>query len=315
MNDVRVVFMGTPIFACSILNQLLNDNYNVVAVVSQPDKPVGRKKELIATPVKELAMKHNIPVVQPIKIRTDYEEVLAYKPDIIITCAYGQIVPKAMLDYPKFGCINVHASLLPKYRGGAPIHKAVINGDTQSGVTIMEMVEKMDAGAMFDQASVAILDDDTQSDLHDKLMACGAELLSKTLPKILNNEIEKIEQDENEVTYAWNISREEELINIDEDIHTIYNQIRGLIEWPVSYTYLDGKKLKIWKARINVQVTNNDACGEFIGLVDDALGFSFPDGVLLVYDIQPEGKGRMDAKSYFNGSGRNLVGKTLSMSK
>ena len=189
MEDIRVIFMGTPEFACGILQTLIDEKYHVVAVVLQPDKKVGRKQIITQTPVKALALANNIDVIQPISIKDEYEKVLSYKPDLIVTCAYGQFVPSVILNYPKYGCINVHASLLPKYRGGAPIHKAIINGEKQTGVTIMQMIKKMDAGLMYDKCIVDIEPDDTTAILHDKLMIAGSKLLKEMLPSYLAGKI------------------------------------------------------------------------------------------------------------------------------
>ena len=202
----KIIFMGTPDFACTILEHLLYGNDNVVAVVSQPDKKVGRKQQLQPTPVKELAVNHQIPVLQPVSIRHDYQDILSYHPDIIITCAYGQMIPKEVLDAPVYGSINVHASLLPKLRGGAPIHKAIINGDHKSGVSIMRMVDKMDAGAVMAQCEVPILETDTTGDLYARLKTAGAELLMESLPSIFDGTAVFVEQDEKEATCAYNIS-------------------------------------------------------------------------------------------------------------
>ena len=205
---MRVVFMGTPDFAVPVLKGLI-DNYEVVGVVSQPDRKVGRHQELKETPIKKLALENKIEVVQPIKIREEYQVVLDFKPDIIVTCAYGQIIPKEIIDYPKLGCINVHASLLPKLRGGAPIHKAIIDGYDKTGITIMYMDTKMDNGDIISQREIKIEDSDNLESLHDKLSILGKELLLDTLPSIIDGTNDRIKQDENEITFAYNISRED----------------------------------------------------------------------------------------------------------
>ena len=209
MNKIKVVFMGTPDFAVPVLEGLI-ENYEVVGVVSQPDKRVGRKQELVNTPIKEVALKHNILVFQPEKIKEDYGDILKLNPDIIVTCAYGQIIPSAILDYPRLGCINVHASLLPKLRGGAPIHKARIDDYGTTGVTIMYMDVKMDSGDIISQREVKILDSDNLESLHDKLSEVGTSLLLDTLPSIIDGSNSRTKQNEDEVTYAYNIKREEE---------------------------------------------------------------------------------------------------------
>lgn len=184
---MKIVFMGTPDFSVPVLQRLIRDGYEIVAVVTQPDKPVGRKKVITPPPVKQEALRHEIPVLQPKKVRTEYEEILKYEPDLIVTAAYGQILPGELLDSPERGCINVHASLLPEYRGGAPIHQAIIDGKKETGVTIMYMVEKLDAGDMLSQVSVEIEEDDTVGSLHDKLSDAGAELLGDTIPMLVND--------------------------------------------------------------------------------------------------------------------------------
>lgn len=206
---MKVVFMGTPDFAVPVLDALVENNYDVQLVVTQPDRPKGRKQELTPPPVKVAAEKHGIPVFQPEKIKQEQEwKVVAdIEPDILITAAFGQILPKGLLDVPPFGCINVHASLLPKYRGGAPIHQSIIDGEKETGITIMYMVEKLDAGAMLAQKAIPIEEKDTTGTMHDKLSVLGAELLLETLPEIEAGSIVAVEQDEAEVTYAPNITR------------------------------------------------------------------------------------------------------------
>ena len=223
MNKLNIIYMGTPDFSVPALDEL-NKNYNILAVVTQPDKEVGRKRQLKASPVKEYAINNNIKVFQPSKIRVDYKDILSLNPDIIITCAYGQIIPKEVLDYPKYGCVNIHASLLPKLRGGAPIHKAIINGYGETGVTIMYMVEKMDAGDIISQIDTPIFPNDNVGSLHDRLSEMGTKLLLDTIPNIVSGNINPIKQDEEEVTYAKNITREEEKIDFSRNTIDIYNQ-------------------------------------------------------------------------------------------
>ena len=211
MEQVKVVFMGTPDFSVPVLEGLI-ENYQVIGIVTQPDRKVGRRQEVVFSPVKEVALKHNIPVFQPEKIRSDYTDILALEPDIIITCAYGQIIPKEILEYPKYGCINVHASLLPKLRGGAPIHHAIIDGYDKTGITIMYMDEAMDSGDIISQRETKILDLDTVESLHDRLSSLGRELLLDTLPSILDGSAKRVKQDADSVTYAYNIQREEEYL-------------------------------------------------------------------------------------------------------
>ncbi|MEG1463172.1 MAG: methionyl-tRNA formyltransferase, partial [Anaerorhabdus sp.] len=218
MDKPRIIFMGTPQFSCGILETLVEMGENVVAVVTQPDKKVGRKQEIQETPIKIKAKEYGIPVLQPIKIKESIEDVLAFKPDLIVTAAYGQLIPDAILEAPKYRCINVHASLLPKYRGGAPIHMAIINGEKETGITIMYMEKKMDSGDILTQRALPIEIEDTTSDLFEKLELVGKELLKETLPKLLNGEITPISQNEDDVTFAWNISKEQEFISFKRPV-------------------------------------------------------------------------------------------------
>ena len=231
MEQVKVVFMGTPDFSVPVLEGLI-ENYQVIGVVTQPDRRVGRRQEVVFSPVKEVALKHQISLFQPEKIRSNYDDILALEPDIIITCAYGQIIPKEILEYPKYGCINVHASLLPKLRGGAPIHHAIIDGYDKTGITIMYMDEAMDSGDIISQRETKILDTDTVESLHDRLSRLGRELLMDTLPSILDGSAKRIKQDLASVTYAYNIQREEEYLDFNKTSIELYNQIRGLSPFP-----------------------------------------------------------------------------------
>ena len=244
--------MGTPSFAVPILEELIN-KYNVIMVVSQPDKEKDRKGNIIYSPCKEIGIKNNIEVYQPIKIREEYQYILDKKPDIIITTAYGQIIPSQILDYPKYGCINVHGSLLPKLRGGAPIHHAIINGNKEAGVTIMYMDKKMDSGDIISQRSINIDDNMILDDLYYKLSILGRDLLMETLPSILNGTNNRIKQNEEEVTYGLNITKEEELINFNDSVSNVHNKIRGLSSIPGAYAMLNNKRMKIYLS----EKTNN----------------------------------------------------------
>lgn len=308
MSEQRIIFMGTPVFACGILQRLIDDGYHVVGVVSQPDKRVGRKQELQSTPVKQLAEKYQIPVLQPVHIKEEYQAVLDLNPELIITCAYGQLIPQAVLDTPKFGCINVHASLLPRLRGGAPIHKAIIYGEDNSGVSIMRMVKKMDAGPVCATVTVKIHDEDTMGSLHDKLMSAGAECLSAVLPKIFEGTAEFIEQDENQATFAWNISKEEELIHFDRPVKEVYNHLRGLIPTPAGYALINGKKMKFHQVTFETCEPKAKA-GTILGFDDHSMMVAALDGIIHVLQLQVEGKGKTTAREFYNGAGRNYVGK------
>lgn len=303
----KIIFMGTPDFACAILESLLKSAYEVIAVVSQPDKKVGRKQIIQPTPVKQLALQHQIPVLQPRLIREDYQDILDLHPDLIVTCAYGQMIPDSVLQAPTYGSINVHASLLPKLRGGAPIHKAIINGDEVSGVSIMRMVKKMDAGAVMSQVKVPILDSDTTGDLYDRLKIAGADLLIRSLPAIFDGTAIFQEQNEAEATFAYNITKEEEFITFKRPLQIVYNHIRGLIPTPTGHGIINAKKIKFHKVRKQLD-RHSHKNGECVGLIDNSFAIACDGGYLLVDTLQMEGKSVIDAKSFYNGAGKQLIG-------
>lgn len=310
MKDKKVVFMGTPDFAVPVLEALI-ENTTVVLVVSQPDKNVGRHKELTETPIKKVALKNGIEVFQPIKIKEDYKRVLEVNPDIVITCAYGQIIPDEILNYPPFKAINVHASLLPKLRGGAPLHKSIIYGYEETGVTIMYMERKMDAGDIITQEKIKILDSDNVGTIHDKLSILGSKLLIETLPSIFNGTNKRIKQNEEEVTYAYNISREEEHIDFNKPARTIFNQIRGLYPYPIGYFILDGLTIKVTSSRIG-DIKTNEEPGTITNIYSDGIGVSSLDNEIIVTSLKPEGKKEMTAKDYLNGvDKKSLIGKRV----
>lgn len=299
---MKVVFMGTPDFSVPVLQTLLKDGYEVVAVVTQPDRPKGRKRVLTPPPVKVEALKHEIPVLQPEKIRLEeeYQQVLAYEPDLIVTAAFGQILPTPILEAPKYGCINVHASLLPELRGGAPIHYSILQGKPKTGVTIMYMVEKLDAGDILTQVEVPIEERDHVGTLHDKLSAAGAKLLSETIPSLVKGEITPVKQNDGEATFASNIKREQEKIDWARTGEEIYNHIRGLHPWPVAYTTADGQVMKIWWGE---KVSASGKPGTVLSLEED--GFIVATGnetAIKVTELQPAGKKRMDAAQYLRGT-------------
>ena len=302
----RIVFMGTASFSLAVLKMLIEEDYNIVGVVTQPDRYVGRKKVLTMPDVKVEALKYDIPVIQPARIKEDYQAVADLKPDLIITAAYGQIVPQAVLDIPRLGCINVHASLLPLYRGGAPVHQAIIDGQEKTGVTIMYMVKKMDAGDMIAQKETPILEEDTVGILYDRLSDLGAELLKETLPDILKGTNQRISQDENLVTYAPTLSREDERLDWNMSARQVYNKVRGTNPWPGSYTTYQGKTVKIWAGQVH-QCENamkhhaHQDNGTIVKIFNDAIGVKVNDGVYLITELQLEGKKRMSVKDYLNG--------------
>lgn len=308
-KKLRVVFMGTPLFSVNVLNALL-DAYEVVAVVTQPDKKVGRGGKLGISPIKQVCIDNNILCLQPINIKEEYVEIINLMPDIIITCAYGQIIPKELLDYPKYGCINVHASLLPKLRGGAPIQRSIMNGHKKTGITIMYMAEKMDAGDIISQEKIEILETDTYQTLHDKLSILGSNLLIKTIPLILSGIIAREEQNEDEVTYGFNILKEDEKINFSHSKREIYNQVRGLNGFSGAYCLYKGKRLKVYEVIITDNHFNQLIDGEVTDIYDNGFGVKVSDGEVIFKTVQPEGKNKMRAADFINGN-KDIVGKVL----
>ena len=296
---MKIVYMGTPEFAVNPLKKL-DENYDVVMVVTQPDKEVGRKKEIRYSEVKKYALEHDIEVFQPEKIRTDYQKVLDANPDLIITCAYGQIIPKEILDYPKYKCINIHASLLPKLRGGAPIHWSIINGDSKTGITIMYMNEKMDEGDILYQEEVEILDSDNVESLHDKLSELGSKMIIDFIPRLESGDFTPIKQNNEEATYGYNVTREDEHIDFNKTSREIFNRIRGLNPWPVSYTTLDGKVFKVYSSRISDKNPSGNN-GEITNIYSDGIGIKTSDGEIIITEIKEEGKNRILVKDYLNG--------------
>lgn len=308
-DKLKIVFMGTPDFSVPVLEGLI-ENYEVVLVVTQPDGKVGRKQILTPPPVKVKATEKNIEVFQPSNIKQDFQKILDKKPDLIVTCAYGQIIPKELLDFPKYKCINVHASLLPKLRGGAPIHKAIIDNYPRTGITIMYMVEKMDAGDIISQKDTIIKQEENVESLHDRLSLMGKELLLDTIPKIIAGDIQTIPQNEEEVTYAWNITREEEKIDFNDYAIHIYNKIRGLSPTPGAYTTLDGKVVKIYNAYIKDSFYTEKENGEISQIYDDGIGVSVKDLEIVITEFKIEGKKKMKVVDYFRGiDPDSLIGK------
>ncbi|MBT2699977.1 methionyl-tRNA formyltransferase [Bacillus sp. ISL-40] len=300
----KIVFMGTPDFSVPILQQLIKDGYDVIGVVTQPDRPVGRKKILTPPPVKVEALKHSIPVFQPEKIRQEeeLEKILSLNPDLIVTAAFGQILPNKLLEAPKYGCINVHASLLPELRGGAPIHYAIMQGKQKTGVTIMYMVEKLDAGDILTSIEVPIAEEDNVGTLHIKLSTAGAKLLAETLPLLLEGRLTPKPQNNEEATFAANIKREQEKINWTKTGEEIFNHIRALNPWPVAFTTVNGQVLKIWRAE-KVSGQKMEVPGTIINIESD--GFSVSAGnetAIKIIELQPSGKTKMMSEQFLRGS-------------
>lgn len=297
MKDLKVIFMGTPDFAVPILEYLIK-NTNVLLVVTQPDKEVGRKKEIVYSPIKRCAIENNIDVFQPIRIKNDFEIISEINPDIIITCAYGQIVSQDILDIPKYGCINVHASLLPKYRGAAPIQWALLNGDEKTGVTLMYMDKGMDTGDMIDKIEYFIEDTDNVGLLHDKLSYLGVELLENNLFKIINGTNSREKQDDNLASNAPMIKREDEHINFNNTGKDIINRIRAFNPWPYANFILDDTEIKICEAKY-IKKDNTDP-GKIVFLKNEML-VDCKDGQISLLKIKPMGKKIMDISAYLNG--------------
>ena len=299
----RIVYMGTPDFAVEPLKALVQAGYEVAAVVTQPDKPKGRSKSLVPTPVKEEAMKHGIPVYQPEKVRTpEFQQILEeMNPDIIVVAAFGQIIPKTILELPSFGCINIHASLLPKYRGAAPIQQAVIDGEKESGVTIMRMGTGLDTGDMISQAVIPITEEETGGSLFEKLSAAGAQLLVETLPHIFDGTAHYEKQPEESPTpYAGMITKQMGRLDFAKAADKLECLVRGLNPWPCAYTSLNGKNLKIWKSRAE---SGNAACppGTVLESGSDGIRVACGEGVLVLEEVQLEGKKRMPVDAFLRG--------------
>lgn len=298
----NIVFMGTPDFSVPILRNLVAEGYNILGVVTQPDRPKGRKKTLTPPPVKVEAEKHGLKVLQPEKIRNEVEEVLALNPDLIVTAAFGQILPKELLEAPKYGCINVHASLLPELRGGAPIHYSILQGKDKTGITIMYMAEKLDAGDILTQVEVEITERDTVGSLHDKLSVAGVKLLSETLPMLLEGKITPQKQDESKATFASNIKREQEKVDWSKTGEEIYNQIRGLNPWPGAFTTLNNSLLKLWWGE-KVQVNHQEVPGTVIKVEEDGFVVATGNNVAIkIIELQPSGKKKMNGEDFLRGT-------------
>ena len=308
-KDAKIIFMGTPEISSKVLEGLILDGYNIIAVIAQPDRPVGRKKILMSVPTKVVAEKYNIPVYQPVKIRKEYEFVNDLHPDLILTLAYGQIVPQGLLDIPTFGAINLHGSLLPKYRGAAPIQYALLNNDKVTGMTLMRMTKEMDAGEMYAKKEIEIDEEDNSTSLFIKMGDLALELAKESLPLFLEGKLEGIPQDESQVTFAPSIKPEEEKIDLNKTKEQIFGQIRALSETSGAYLYLNELKLKIYKAKIVSDEILGEA-GTIVKADKGGLYLQTVNGIIALLDLQKEGKNRMDYKSFINGN-QNLVGQSL----
>lgn len=304
MSIKNIVFMGTPNFAVPCL-EILHKHYHVSAVYTQPDRPKGRGQKLAMSPVKKFALEHNLTVFQPEKIKTAecVAQLRELNPDLIIVVAFGQILSKEILDIPALGCVNVHASLLPRWRGAAPIHWSIINGDQETGVTTMYMDVGLDTGDMILKATTPITPDMTTEMLHDKLMLQGADLLLETVQKIENNTAPRTKQDDNLSCYAKMLNNDNCRIDWTKSATEIHNLVRGLNSWPVAYTTLNGKKFKIWQTKVT---TGTGKPGTILDLTKHSIIVATGNGALELLEIQPPNKAKMPTSSYLNGHKKEL---------
>ncbi len=300
---MKVVFMGTPDFAVGALEAIIKAGHEVTGVVTQPDKPKGRGKELQISPVKACALEHGIEVFQPEKIKApDAVSMLRkFEADIFVVAAFGQILSKEILEMPKFGCVNIHASLLPKYRGAAPIQWAVIDGEEESGVTIMQMNEGLDTGDILMQEKVKLSPKETGASLFDKLAECGASLIVGALPKIEKGELKPVKQDDDKSSYAKMLKKDFGKLDFSQEAVVLERKIRGLNSWPSAYTYYKGKTLKIWDADVDTDVDTDAACGFVCAVSKDSFSIMTKKGCLVIKEVQLEGKKRMKASAFLLG--------------
>ncbi len=308
-SELRLVFMGTPEISAYVFEKMIEVGYQFVGLVAQPDHPVGRKGIIEKVPTKVIAEKYNIPVFQPIKIRQDYSFINELKPDVVITLAYGQIVPEEFLNVPRLGCLNLHGSLLPKYRGASPIQTALINNEKVTGVTLMEMVKAMDAGRMYAKKEVLIDENDNSTSLFNKIKEAASELVLEALPLYVDGKLPGEKQNEDEVTFCSTIKPEQEKLDLSLTAKEIVGWIRGLSDEPGAYLYLNDLKLKIYKAKVINDLVNHEI-GEIVQADKNGLAFQAKEGQISILELQKEGKKRMDYRSFINGN-QNLLGQKL----
>jgi methionyl-tRNA formyltransferase len=298
---MRVVYMGTPDFAVPPLRALVEGGHDVVAVVTQPDKQKGRGKTMQFTPVKEAAIALDIPVYQPVKVKEPefIDLLLGLKPEVIVVAAFGQILPKAILDMPEYGCINIHASLLPKYRGAAPIQWVILDGEQKTGITTMQMNAGLDTGDMLETVEVEITEDETGGSLHDKLAALGGPLILSTLQKAEAGSLTPVKQDDSQSCYAKMLDKKLGQLDFNKPAVVLERYIRGLNPWPSAYTTYRGKTLKIWEAAVRNDITGTP--GEVVAVTKDSFVIATGEGGLEVKQLQLEGKKRMDTQAFLRG--------------
>lgn len=303
---MKIVFMGTPQFSVPILEKIL-EKHQVVLVVTQPDQYNYRKKVLLPSPVKECALKHNLEVFQPEKIRKDNNKIFEKEVDLIVTAAYGQLIPEKILNYPKYRSINVHGSLLPKYRGGAPIQRAIINGEEKTGITIMYMEKQMDSGDILERKELPILDSDNQETVFNKLSILGSEMILPVIEKLEKGEISPIKQNESEVTFAYNLTKDDEKINFNNDARMVFNQIRGLNPNPGGYFIIDNLVIKVYNSIVSNEKHNQDA-GIICGIHKDRFDITCGNKtVISILELQLPSKNRMSARDFINGQGKKIL--------
>ncbi len=300
---MKVVFMGTPDFAVGALEAIIQAGHEVTAVVTQPDKPKGRSGQMQFPLVKECAVKYNIPVFQPVKVKEQeaIEELRKYEADIYVVAAFGQILTKEILDMPRFGCVNIHASLLPKYRGAAPIQQAIIDGEAETGVTIQQMNEGIDTGDILNTVIVPIDKKETAESLFVKLEEAGAQLIVDTLVKIEKGEITPVPQDESKASYVRMMKKTLGKIDWNKEAVVIERLVRGLNSWPSAYTFFEGKSLKLWSCDV-IEEACTEAPGTIVRVNKDSIDVATGNGVLRILELQLEGKKRMDTKSFLLGN-------------
>ena len=309
-SNLKLVFMGTPEISAYVFEKMILAGYHFVGLVAQPDHPVGRKGIIEKVPTKVIAEKYDIPIFQPVKIRDDYAFMDEIKPDLVITLAYGQIVPQGFLDKVPMGCLNLHGSLLPKYRGASPVQTALINNEKVTGVTLMEMVKAMDAGRMYAKKEVIIEEEDNSTSLFNKIKEAASELVLESLPLYIKGELKGEIQDENAVTFCSLIKPEQEKLDLSLSAKQIVGWIRGLSDEPGAYLYIDKLKLKIYKAKVVNDLVDHEV-GEIVAANKNGLIFQAKDGQIAILELQKEGKKRMDYRSFINGN-QNLLGQKLS---
>ena len=307
MPPFKIIFAGTPDFAASALSALIGSKHEIVAVYTQPDRPAGRGRKLRASPVKELALEHEIPVLQPENLKeAETQDLLrTFNADVMVVAAYGLILPQVVLDIPKLGCLNIHASLLPRWRGAAPIQRAIAADDKESGITIMQMNAGLDTGDILQLSACPINEKDNGGDLHDRLAEIGATAILETLNILDSGQIEPIVQDDSLATYAHKLDKKEAIINWLDTAENIERLIRAFNPWPVAFTYINEKTLRLWQAEVIPENSEAEA-GTIIACDKKGIDVSCGQGILRILKLQPSGSKAMDVASFMNGHAKQL---------